>query len=484
MSTSGNATPEIAGNPFWKDAVLLAVLVYGVIIRAVFLREPVRLDEFYTYFNYVIYPFRHILSTYDVPNNHVFHSILARIFYLLGGTSETVLRLPAFLAGCALIPAVYRLALSLGLSRNSARLAAFFTASSGGLIYYSVNARGYSLQALLAVLCTSVYLSRGRGRLPLSASALLCALTVLVLYTVPTGLVFVLPFFLFMFLDPEGLSRGRIAALGACCFLLTAVLYAPVLRQMAAAMHDTVGGPLLPVLGVAVSTLTPGVMPSLLLLLCAFAGLFYSPKNVVRQSFFFSLVLLPPIGVVVLALAFPSATLMPRSFLLLFPFAYLLAAAGMETILLRVFSGRWLRVSAAFFGLILLYGVWGDLGMVKDRSALFYPDRGMYDYYRRTVRKTLEGLSKDGNCILGTGAADSLAAFYASEKNPSLWCYSKYHNGLSSVVGVYILADDPGNLLNFCRRQVDPREWLPPEAVDKYGSAGLYLMRRRPGRKS
>jgi len=478
MPDPENVRPESARTPFRADLVLLAVLAYGLALRLFFLREPVRLDEFYTYFNYVVYPFRHILSTYDAPNNHIFHSLLARCFYLLGGTSEAVLRLPAFIAGCALIPAVYELVLALGLSRNSARLAAFFTASSGGLVYYSVNARGYSIQALLAVLCPLVYLARGRAAMPAASLALLCALNVLVLYTVPTGLIFVLPFFAFLFLDPGGFSRGRVAALGACCLLLAAVLYVPVLRQMAAAMHGAVGGPLLPVLGVALSSLTPGVMPAFLLALFAAAGLFYSPKSASRLLFFCSLLLLPLLGIAVLALIFPSATLLPRSFLVLFPFAYILAAAGMETAL-RAFSGWRLRALAVVCALVLLRGVWEDVAMARNRGALFYPDRDLFDYYRRSVRETMEGFSKSGDCIAGTGSADSLVAFYTFERDPFSWCNSKDAAARAALSRIFILADNPGNLLDFCRRKVDQGKWLPPETLHNYGEAGLYLLRRQ-----
>jgi len=90
---------------------------------------------------------------YQMPNNHILHSVLARISHgtwsLLGGGreipfSELALRLPAYLFGILSIASLAWLLLQLGLPRAGV-MAAFLMALHPWHVRYASEARGYSL---------------------------------------------------------------------------------------------------------------------------------------------------------------------------------------------------------------------------------------------------------------------------------------------------------------------------------------------------
>ncbi len=134
-------------HPFIAPAAWAAVCGVGWGLRLLYLSQPLRYDEAVTFLAVGGSSLGAALSAYS-PNNHLFHTFWLLLSTRLFGPQEWAVRLPAFLAGAALIP-------SLGFvgrrvfGRAEGLLGAALAASSGWLIFYSVNARGYSL----AVLC-------------------------------------------------------------------------------------------------------------------------------------------------------------------------------------------------------------------------------------------------------------------------------------------------------------------------------------------
>ncbi|MFV0337502.1 MAG: hypothetical protein ACK5LK_04575 [Chthoniobacterales bacterium] len=109
-------------------------------------------DEFY--FREVRW--RETFYFYDVPNNHVLHSIIARItlhaWQALTGQSseainETVLRLPAFLAAALFLAAVAFLFREYGFTAAGV-IAALLLSIHPWILRYGAEARGYSLTLL------------------------------------------------------------------------------------------------------------------------------------------------------------------------------------------------------------------------------------------------------------------------------------------------------------------------------------------------
>jgi hypothetical protein len=166
------------------DRLALACLtLFAAVLRIPFLSQPMRYDEAITYLEYSSRPFYVALSFYNMPNNHLFHTLLVRLAYLALGNHPWALRLPAFLAGLYLVPATYAAARSL--YRNSgALLAAALVASSSILIEYSTNARGYGIVCLLFMMMipASAYALRHRNW---AAWLLLAAVSALGFYTIP-----------------------------------------------------------------------------------------------------------------------------------------------------------------------------------------------------------------------------------------------------------------------------------------------------------
>lgn len=132
-------------------AVLAALCVLGLALRFCFLFQPVRYDEASTFLSYSSKPIYVTLASCSVPNNHVLHSVLTCITCRLFGQEVWALRLLALVCGLLLIPASYAVA-RVFFSRAAALLSASLVASSSWLILYSVNARGYTLVALCALI--------------------------------------------------------------------------------------------------------------------------------------------------------------------------------------------------------------------------------------------------------------------------------------------------------------------------------------------
>jgi len=139
--------------PITDRLALAGLTFFAAALRIPLLSQPMRYDEAVTYLEYSSRPFYVALSFYNTPNNHVFHTLLVRLAYLVLGNHPWALRLPVLLAGLFLVPASYAAARSLyhaGLDHNSgALLAAALVASSSMLIEYSTNARGYEIVCLL-----------------------------------------------------------------------------------------------------------------------------------------------------------------------------------------------------------------------------------------------------------------------------------------------------------------------------------------------
>ena len=86
---------------------LALICVYAFIIRCFYIFQPMRYDESYTFINYASKPLIIGLSCYIRPNNHLFHTLLVHIVYILFGNNIWVIRLPAFIAGICIVPMSY-----------------------------------------------------------------------------------------------------------------------------------------------------------------------------------------------------------------------------------------------------------------------------------------------------------------------------------------------------------------------------------------
>ena len=130
--------------------MLCVSTIVGVVLRSLYLSQPIRFDEAATYLDYTRKPFFYIVSTYKEPNNHVLHTLLVRLCYLALGGDEWVIRLPAFIFGSLSILLAYTLARSI-FSRAAGVVASAMVATSSTLVEFSTNARGYTLICFLCL---------------------------------------------------------------------------------------------------------------------------------------------------------------------------------------------------------------------------------------------------------------------------------------------------------------------------------------------
>ena len=207
-------------------------IVVAVVVRIAFLDIPLKYDEATTYNNFVTKPLYVALAHYPLPNNHLLHTFLAKVSVTAFGGDAWAIRLPAFLAGVALVPATFALGRIL-YGRAAALLAAALVASSSTLVEYSTNARGYTLVALFTVFAF-IAATRVLDNDSIGAWAVIAVTGALGLYAVPVMLYplgGVLLWLVLSGLVARAPVRPLLGRLGVCVVsiaVLTLVLYAPV----------------------------------------------------------------------------------------------------------------------------------------------------------------------------------------------------------------------------------------------------------------
>ena len=149
--------------------LLFFVFSIGIITRLFYLDRPVFHDEAKTIYSFVSKSWVDTISNYYVPNNHVFHSVLSRICYLVVGNEEWVFRLPVFFSGCFTLALCYMYARSF-LNKHVAIILIALITNGIPLVSYSVNARGYILitSCFLLLLLIIKELSKDKDNLVLS----------------------------------------------------------------------------------------------------------------------------------------------------------------------------------------------------------------------------------------------------------------------------------------------------------------------------
>jgi hypothetical protein len=158
--------PSIPAQPSKRLHIWCAfgVVLLGIAARVPHMDQSLWYDEMTTLTQYVLQPWSKVLAGRAgeyVPNNHVLHTILAKLVYLWGPGSgnegisirEDALRYPALCAG-VLVP----VALAWPLRKTDPLLAlliAIVAALHPWLVDFSVEARGYSLVLLLGIIATN-----------------------------------------------------------------------------------------------------------------------------------------------------------------------------------------------------------------------------------------------------------------------------------------------------------------------------------------
>ncbi len=233
---------ERLGVGHWELIAVAAVVAAGLAVRLAFLGRPISGDEAATVTEFAGHSWYETLTGYQSPNNHILHTILARMMGLFGGWDAAVIRVPAFIAGVLTLPAVWWV-FRLFAPASAAVAATAFCAFSPSMVYFSTAARGYSIQVLLVVVALGLMVhllgeegAGGRRRLVLAV--LLAVVVALGLYTIPTTAFAAVGLWLWAFCwlviswRREFLARlGWLAGAGAGAVLLALLLYGPVIYR-------------------------------------------------------------------------------------------------------------------------------------------------------------------------------------------------------------------------------------------------------------
>jgi len=133
---------------FW---LITAITVLAFVLRLYRLDSELWLDEITTIFFYSPMPTLHVITGFVSANNHLLNTLLMKLAIAFFGEQEWAVRLPAAIFGGATIPIFYWVSRLL-LSQRSSLCAALLLAVSYHHIFFSQNARGYSMQLFFTTL--------------------------------------------------------------------------------------------------------------------------------------------------------------------------------------------------------------------------------------------------------------------------------------------------------------------------------------------
>jgi 4-amino-4-deoxy-L-arabinose transferase-like glycosyltransferase len=332
--------------------VLGAVLVLATAVRAYRIDTELWLDEILLLTRYVPLEIRQLISTFDSQNHQPLYSLLARLSFLATGGAEWSIRLPAAAFGVASLIALFAFGRRVA-STAEATLAALLLAVSYHHVWFSQNARGYTLMLFLAILGTRFFidLCEAKGH-PYRVAWAYGIVMSLATYTHMTAALIAFGHALAMVLttrwtSAEGRKRTTwpVVAL-ALSAILAVTLYAPMLPQV----WRQIGTPTMDgvavewtgagwMLGEGLRVLSEGVPGGLFTVVVAFIVLGVGVASYWRQSRITTLAMFLPIAVTFTAIIAARHNLWPRFFFFASGFLVLTALRG-GFVLVRTFV-RW-----------------------------------------------------------------------------------------------------------------------------------------------
>jgi uncharacterized membrane protein len=133
--------------------LVAALTLVALVLRVVGSNSGLWIDEIYSLVDFFRVPFAQMVTAFPRDNHHPLYSALAHLSLSVFGEAPWTIRLPAVLFGTATIPLLYLLGRHLS-TRREALLASALLAVSYHHIWFSQNARGYSMLAFFAIACT------------------------------------------------------------------------------------------------------------------------------------------------------------------------------------------------------------------------------------------------------------------------------------------------------------------------------------------
>lgn len=459
---------------------LTAAVLIGIALRAALLNRPMQHDESYTVVTWASGSYRYAISDYHLPNNHIFHTIFVWLIYHFIGKTPLLIRFPAFLAGCALIPAAFYLGKKF-YGERVGLAAAFLSAFSPFLIDYATNARGYSYFALSAVglFLLGDALRRRRNRL---VQILIPVAAALSFYTLPMTLypfgALCVWFALCGLLGKYGGGyRNRLdfwivlVRFGLATVVLTAALYLPLFRASGLApMFDNVFVRPLPpsdfpptIISRAIdffavfSDGSGAVLASALLIGAVLTFVFRSDVSTLPEGWGFALWLAPLILI-------RRPNLWPRTQIYLFPFLYVWGCAGWFG-LGGAFLKRMGERARTVCGRVIWIGliVWAVIAGIHSTQRTFRA-AALISPHEAAVRFVMANEPRMEAVYFAVAPEDDAAVWYYADR----WGLEKRlfdRNRPYRTAYVYVNAENAG--------YEEPR--TVAEVVERYGPGAAFL---------
>jgi mannosyltransferase len=218
-------------------ALLALVVVAAAALRLIGGGDQLWYDEIVTLVDSVRNPLAAIVTHYPSDNGHVFYSVLAHISIGLGGETPFMVRLPAILFGIVSIPLIYTMGTRVT-TRFEALAGAMLATVAAHHIWFSQNARGYTVLLVLTLLGTQLILDglKTRTKKPWILFAVASALGAythvsMILAVVGQAIAVALHLLAVRRFTVEELKGPAIGFIGAA--VLTVMLYLPMLGDVA-----------------------------------------------------------------------------------------------------------------------------------------------------------------------------------------------------------------------------------------------------------
>ena len=144
-------------SPMMRElAAVIVITALAAAARLIAIGEPLWVDELHTTWA-VTGDWQDLLRRAAQGNQSPLYFAVVRPFVLLLGPSEFAVRLPSFLAGVLLVPAVYYATRQIVGDGKAAVFAALLVAIDRTSLFYGHEARVYAVLQLLGVLHVTVF---------------------------------------------------------------------------------------------------------------------------------------------------------------------------------------------------------------------------------------------------------------------------------------------------------------------------------------
>lgn len=454
--------------------MLALIIAIALVYRLAFLFEPISGDEVGAALWHIRDSVPGIMTSYGMPKNHILQSLLSHIGFMVGGYSEFWIRLPVFAASLFNIPLVYILGKKVTENKYAGLLAALFMATSTYCVYYAGSARGYSIQITLALLLALLAFKD-----KLNPELAVLGLTIgsfLMLYNIPTAIIFLIPYYLWLLLRPtEVFRRSTTLAAGVLVCVMCALSYGPFIQEMRDFSNGgrgvTLFPSMVPIMQEVNEFLITGVFPDKVFWCLMLIGLIFMLEF--RRAFHFSwMVLFGYIGALSIVFPYqPWLVFITRHYGVLFPFAFILLGLG----IVRLYEGTNNYPTIRLYLLTFLISCFG-LNLAHDVTAkAFERQEPLYRLRldcRQMARLAGEYL-KPGEYLRGLGTCDGIGQWYSQE--------TARHKLEGRIDTMFVISGSFEEALAFYEAEIPKQAVTAPRAIARHGTALMTMMTVRSG---